>query len=277
MAIENFIPEIWASDLLVDLRKQLVYGSCTNRDYEGQIRQKGDTLKLTGIQNVTIKTYTPHTDITVEAATDKEGPVLTIDQADYFAFEVDDVEAAQAAGDVKGPLTGNAGYGMADKVDRYIAGLMDAGAKTSVKDIASIETASDAYDAIVKLGVALTKANVPTAGRWVVVSPDFYGMLQNDTRFIAGTDATTETLYNGVIGRASGMTILQSNNVPTSGQKQSIIAGTNEAVTFAQQINKVEAARMEKRFADMVKGLDLYGGVVVRPECLAKATLTVGA
>ena len=102
-------------------------------------------------------------------------------------------------------------------------------------------------------------------------------MLQGDTRFIAGTDRATDTLYNGVIGLAGGFTVLESNNVPTSGSKQSIIAGTNQAVTFAQQISKIEAARMEKRFADMVKGLDLYGGVVVRPECLAKATLTVGA
>lgn len=249
MAIENFVPEIWASGLLLDLQKQLVYGSCTNRNYEGEIRQKGDTLKITGIADVTIKTYTPHTDITVEAATDKEGPVLTIDQADYFAFEV----------------------------DQYIAGLMDKGATTSVKDITAVTTPSDAYDALVKLGVALTKKNVPKNGRWVVVSPDFYGMLQNDTRFIAGTDRSTDTLYNGVIGLAGGFTVLESNNVPTSGSKQSIIAGTNQAVTFAQQINKIEAARMEKRFADMVKGLDLYGGVVVRPECLAKATLTVGA
>lgn len=276
MAIENFVPEIWASDLLLDLQKQLVYGSCTNRNYEGEIRQKGDTLKITGITDVTIKSYTPHTDITVEAATDKEGPVLTIDQADYFAFEVDDVEATQAAGDVKGPLTGNAGYKMADKVDQYIAGLMDKGATTSVKDITAVTTPSDAYDALVLLGVALTKKNVPKTGRWVVVSPDFYGMLQGDTRFIAGTDRATDTLYNGVIGLAGGFTVLESNNVPTSGSKQSIIAGTNQAVTFAQQINKIEAARMEKRFADMVKGLDLYGGVVVRPECLAKATLTVG-
>lgn len=73
------------------------------------------------------------------------------------------------------------------------------------------------------------------------------------------------------------MTVVKSNNVPadTAKKTQSIIAGNNMATTFAQQISKVEAMRMEKRFADMVRGLDLYAGKVVRPECLAKVTLTI--
>lgn len=278
MAITNFIPELWSADLLLELQKALVFGSVSNNNYEGNIRQMGDTVKLTGIQNVAVKAYTRYADIVIDPATDKEGPVLTIDGADYFAFEVDDADAAQAAGDVKAPLTGDAGYRMADKVDQYIAGKMDAAATASVKDIANVATPSDAYAAIVALGVALDKNNVPSTGRWIIVSPDFYGMLLQDTRFVAGSESATNALHNGVVGTAAGIEILKSNNVPTDKNgKQSILAGTDAAFTFAQQVTKVEAARKEKGFADIVKGLNLYGGTVVRPECLAKATLTVGA
>src|SRR5690606_41560155 len=81
---------------------------------------------------------------------------------------------------------------------------------------------------------------------------------------------------HGVGCAAAGSTIHKSNNAPDgSGDGKFIIAGYPGAVTYAEQIASVEAARMELRFADMVKGLHLYGALVTRPTGLAAADVVV--
>lgn len=278
MAITNFIPEVWSASILEALRAKLVFPSLCNRDYEGDIREAGDTVHITGYDDVTVKKYTRGTNITVDAVTDANKGTLTIDQSDYFAFKVNDLDKVQAKADLTGNFTNSAAYNMALNVEKYISGLMDKAATAPAKTI-SATTPSDAYLAVVEARKQLDKQNVPTEGRWIVVSPDFYALLLQDSRFIEGTEAGHNTLLNGVVGSVSGFTVVESNNVPTvSGKpsKQSIIAGTNAATTFAQQVNKVEAMRMQDDFADMVRGLDLYGGLVVRPECLTKVVLTLG-
>jgi hypothetical protein len=92
MAITNFIPELWSANILLELQKNLVYGSAVNRDYEGDIANYGDTVHITGIAHISIGDYTAHTDITIESATDKDAGELVINQSKYFAFEIDDVE-----------------------------------------------------------------------------------------------------------------------------------------------------------------------------------------
>lgn len=278
MAITNFIPEVWSASILEALRAKLVFPSLCNRDYEGDIREAGDTVHITGYDDVTVKKYTRGTNITVDAVTDANKGTLTIDQSDYFAFKVNDLDKVQAKADLTGNFTNSAAYNMALNVEKYISGLMDKAATAPAKTI-SVTTPSDAYLAVVEARKQLDKQNVPTEGRWIVVSPDFYALLLQDSRFIEGTEAGHNTLLNGVVGSVSGFTVVESNNVPTvSGKpsKQSIIAGTNAATTFAQQVNKVEAMRMQDDFADMVRGLDLYGGLVVRPKCLTKVVLTLG-
>lgn len=278
MAITNFIPEVWSASILEALRAKLVFPSLCNRDYEGDIREAGDTVHITGYDDVTVKKYARGTNITVDAVTDANKGTLTIDQSDYFAFKVNDLDKVQAKADLTGNFTNSAAYNMALNVEKYISGLMDEAATAPAKTI-SVTTPSDAYLAVVEARKQLDKQNVPTEGRWIVVSPDFYALLLQDSRFIEGTEAGHNTLLNGVVGSVSGFTVVESNNVPTvSGKpsKQSIIAGTNAATTFAQQVNKVEAMRMQDDFADMVRGLDLYGGLVVRPECLTKVVLTLG-
>lgn len=278
MAITNFIPEVWSASILEALRAKLVFPSLCNRDYEGDIREAGDTVHITGYDDVTVKKYTRGTNITVDAVTDANKGTLTIDQSDYFAFKVNDLDKVQAKADLTGNFTNSAAYNMALNVEKYISGLMDKAATAPAKTI-SVTTPSDAYLAVVEARKQLDKQNVPTEGRWIVVSPDFYALLLQDSRFIEGTEAGHNTLLNGVVGSVSGFTVVESNNVPTVSGKpseQSIIAGTNAATTFAQQVNKVEAMRMQDDFADMVRGLDLYGGLVVRPECLTKVVLTLG-
>lgn len=277
MAITNFIPEVWSAAILEALRAKLVFPSLCNRDYEGDIREAGDTVHITGYNDVTVHEYVRGKAITVDDVTDKEAAVLKIDKSDYFAFKVNDLDKTQAKADLTGKFTNSAAYNMMKNVETYISNLMDAAVGTPAKTV-SVGTPADAYLAVVEAGRKLDVQNVPDEGRWLVVSPDFYALLLQDSRFVEGTEAGHNTLLNGVVGQVRGFTVVKSNNVPrksASPDTQSILAGTNAAVTFAQQVSKVEAMRMQTDFADMVRGLDLYGAKVIRPECLTKITLNL--
>ncbi len=282
MAIVNFIPEVWSAKLKVALEKSLVYGAAgvINRAYEGDISNYGDTVHITNLVEPTIGNYTAHTDITVEDVDDAD-TVLIINQSKYFAFEVDDVEKRQARGDVMNEQARKAGYLLKDAADQHIAGLMAAGVDAGnliAEQTISVGT-NKAYEILVNLGVTLDTDNVPTDGRWVVVTPAFHGLLLQDSRFIAaGDNQGADVRTNGHVGRAAGFSIKVSNNAPNgpgAGAGKLIIAGYEGAVTFAEQIAKTEAARVEKRFADMVKGLHLYGGKVIRPTGLAAADVII--
>ncbi|MGV9364519.1 hypothetical protein [Amycolatopsis sp. NPDC003731] len=283
MAISNFVPEIWSAELLVALEKALVYAApgVVNRDYEGEIENAGDTVHITGLADPTVGNYTPHTDITIEDVDDTTLSLI-IDQSKYFAFEVDDVEKRQAksGGAVLSEQARKAAYKLRDVADQFVAGLMAAGVSAgNLVAEQTLSTAADAYDLLVDLGVLLDESNVPTEGRFVVVTPKFHGLLQKDQRFIAAGDASGASVRaNGLIGEAAGFSVRKSNNAPNgpgAGAGKLVIAGSAIATTYAEQISKTEAARKEKGFADIVKGLHLYGGKVVRSTALAAADVII--
>lgn len=284
MAVTNFVPDIWSANILENLSRRSVAGACVNRDYEGDIARSGDSVKITNITDPTIGTYTAHSDITVEDIDDATQALL-INQAKYFAFELDDVERAQAVngGAVLAEAAKRAAYGLKNTLDAFVFTTMAAGASASAPDHqvaeATISTASDAYVALVDWGVLLDNADIPEEDRFVVVTPAFHGKLLKDDRFVkAGDDASMTTRQNGRVGEAAGFDVYKSNNLPDgagAGAGKAMIAGYRGATTLAEQIVSVEAARMEKRFADMVKGLHVYGCKVTRATGLVVADVIV--
>lgn len=288
MAITKFVPEVWSAQLLSILAKSLVYAGapCVNRNYEGDVSAFGDTVHIVSVADPTIGDYTKDTDLTVQVLTDSE-QLLVIDQAKSFAFEIDDIDMRQArsGGALMSEAAQRAAFGLRDKADQYVAGLMKAGASVHLDGGTTAISLSKAapesvYDkVVVEASVALDEANVPSEGRWIVLPPSVYGLLQLDGRFIKQNESGTGALHNGVVGDAGGFTIFKSNNVPagTIASTQCVLAGTSQAFSYAEQISKVEAFRPEKRFADALKGLHLYGGKVVRPEALVSADVTVTA
>ncbi|MEV4858931.1 phage capsid protein [Streptomyces ossamyceticus] len=279
MSINNFKPQIWSARLLVAWRKSLVYGSpmVVNKDYEGEIAEAGDVVKITSISDPTISDYVPNsTVITPEELTDAQRN-LVIDQSKYWAFKVDDVDKRQAKGNVMPEAMSRAAYRLRDVADQYIAGLYTGVAAGNNLGTISVvaATPTDAYDdVLVPLKVTLDEADAPTEGRYCVVPPWFTGRLLRDDRFISADKAgTTDALRNGFVGRAAGFNIMQSNNTPNpTGDDNVIQAGVNAAISFAEQINKTEAYRPESSFSDAVKGLALYGAKLIRPDGIAIAT-----
>jgi hypothetical protein len=274
MAVTNFIPEIWAGALLSSLKKRSVFtqGTVVNRNYEGEIRQQGDTVRITSIGAIAVDDYTNHTDITVEEVDDATQSLL-INQAKYFAFTIDDVEAAQSVngGAVMQEAMTEAAYSLADVADLYVASLASGAAAGNQITTTAITTPALAVDGLIDLMTRLNQSDVPTEGRYVIVPPWYYALLLGSDLFVrADAAGSTDGLRNGIVGRAFGFDVLMSNNVTnTTGDDFRIVAGYPGAITFAEQIVQTEADRMELRFADLVKGLHVYGAKVVRPTGLA--------
>ena len=287
MSFLRFRPEIWSARLLVALEKVLIFGSptITNRDYEGEIAQAGDTVRITSISDPTIDDYVAGvTTITPEQLTDAQR-TLVVDQCKYFAFEVDDVDARQIAGNVMPTAMERAAYKLKDTIDQFLAAFYTGAQSANVVDEVTVDLsptdwdteAAKAYNEIlVPLKVVLDEANVQSDGRYCTMPPWLHGVLLRDPRFVEANKAGTTTgLRQGVVGQAAGFDILISNNCPNpSGSSHIVQAGVNSALTFAQQINKTEAYRPQDSFSDAVKGLTLYGGKLIRPESIAYATAT---
>ena len=279
--LANFIPEIWSARLLEHLDKAHVYARLMNRDYEGEIRAFGDTVHINQIGDITISDYTG-ADIADPEELDGTQQDLAIDQAKYFNFQVKDIDNAQSNPKLVDAAMQRASYGINDVIDQYLAGLLAAGVDASNvlgSDASPLApTAATAYDYLVDLGVLLNEANVPMLGRWVVVPPWYHGLLLKDERFVGnGTGYNQAILQGGLVGEAAGFQIHLSNNVPnTAGAKYKVIAGTNAAGAFAEQLVELEAYRLEKNFSDAVKGLHVFGAKVVQPRALALMTCDKG-
>lgn len=272
MAINAFIPEVWASELLSSLKKATVLGSVCNRSYEGQIQNAGDTVRITSVARPTVADYVVGTTtITPEQLTDAQRS-LVIDQAKYFAFEIDDVDAAQSVngGALMSEAAAEAAYALRDAFDQYLWSFYTEAASANQESTVSVTTGALAYTQIRKLALNLDEANVPTQGRWLVAPPWFTSLLLEESKFVeADKSGTTDALRNGFIGRALGFDLLQSNNSPlVTGDDYAVMAGHPMAITVAEQITKVEAYRPQDSFSDALKGLHVYGAKVVRPDAI---------
>jgi N4-gp56 family major capsid protein len=279
MAVDTFIPKVWAAELFVALRGAQVFaqGGLINRDYEGDIAQSGDTVHIGTLARPTISNYVKNVtaiDPQTLATTDQ---TLVIDQSKYFAFEVDDVDARQVkdSGQLLTKAADDAAFGLADGADNFLAGLMTTGAG-NVLTAGDAATPDAAYKVILALKVKLDKAKIPSQGRFLVISPEFHALILQDNRFIdASAYGSSAPILNGEVGRVLGFSVLISLNLPagTAGTAPEVsnfvVAGHSMATTFAEQINKVEAYRPQNSFSDAIKGLYLYGAKVVRPEALA--------
>lgn len=279
MTLNNFIPTVWAAAILKNLNNDHVYANCVNRDYEGDISGFGDTVKINSVSRPTIFSYTKNSDIPAVEELNDSDLMLTIDQAKGFNFAIDDIDKRQQKPKMMGDATEEAAWALADVVDLYLAVLLVAGVATANQMTAATigfdAGATNPYDLMVDMDVQLTKQNVPRGMRWLVVPPWFEGSLRKDERFVSfGTTENRAQLRGKPVGEASGFTIWISNNVPVSGSAYTLVAGYKGAASYAEQIDKVEAYRPERRFADALKALHVYGAKVIRPYTLASCVVT---
>lgn len=290
--LSQFRPTLWASNLIVDVDEQFVFANLANRDYQGEITGKGNIVKINEIGDITVSDYTENEDITISTLTGAQKE-LVIDQAKYFAFNVDDVLSAQANVNVMQAAMRKAAHAIADTVDAHLAakyteaGVATSGIGTSATDLDVV--AAGALSTANLLGVFsnmnryANEANMPTQGRWFAIPPWLasyvsYAQLVDNLQTSGGIKGgDTVSKGTGYIGSIMGWDLYVSNNVSFNGTATyRCMFGSPDAISFAGQVVKVESGRVEKQFGDFVKGLYVYGSKVVRPDHLGVAYLAAG-
>ena len=292
----NFIPEIWSGKLIENFYDATVLAAISNTDYEGEIRQYGDTVNIRTTPEITIREYVKGQTLTVENP-DKPKLQLLIDKGEYFACVEDDVDKVQSDVNLMDTWSKDASERMKIKIDQRVltdilpdiattnrgatAGEQSAsfnlgtiGAPLTVtKDGASSTTS--VVDLLVDLGTVLDEANCPEAQRFVVIPAKMAGLIKkSELKDASLTGDSMSIVRNGRLGMVDRFTIYVSHNLNVNAGKYSIIAGHKMGFTFASQMTNMETIRSESTFGNIIRGLQVYGYKVVKGEALAQAVVT---
>lgn len=272
-----FIPEIWSKKLNNMLEKNCVMLQCVNRNWEGEIKQQGDKVKIITPADVTISTLTSE-NIEYSALT-PDSQELEINQKKFFAFKIDDAAKVQANGDIMEAHLNNAKKAIEEVQDSYLLAMhTDVTEDNTVGSESSPLTLDKTtiYENFVKLSLALKNSDAVYSGvrPWVVINPNIEAYLLQSPEFISAHNVADKTLREGSIGRIAGMDVLVSTNLTDVDDKYYVLAGTNDAITFASQLAKIESLRDKDSFSDLVRGLYLYGAKTVQPKALAKMIIS---
>ena len=248
MAVTNFIQTIWSKKIQdnLELKCKLV-DNCT-RDYEGDCKY-AQSVKILGVGEPTIGDYTG-ADIEIEEMSDK-GQILTIDQQKYFAFYVDDVNKAQSVPGLPEKYQAKAVHGLAVARDTYVAELIASATNKTTVTMTEEGFKKGVDDAIVEL----RERNFDEEGV-IEITPAGYNLFKN--HLITLSTNNPEYIKKGIVGVYDGFDVVMSNNLKTPG----CVRG-KKAIAFAGQINEVEALRAEKKFKDIIRGLDTFGAKVI--------------
>ena len=305
----TFIPTIWAGKLNVKFYATTVFGDIANTNYEGDIKNIGDTVIINNIPDITISDYQVGQSLSYQVPVPSKTQ-LNISKAKYFGVSVSDVIEYQSQPKLMDMFTNDAAKQMAIAVDTDILknsvvtadtttrGIA-AGAKTSSYNLggAGASAATDVGAALsltsynivsvlTSMASVLDEGNIPDTDRWLVISPQVRGLLMNSNlqqAYLTGDDKSI--LRNGKIGVLDRFTIYVSNLLPTatSGQnfdgtanasavaRKCMVAGHKSALTFASQIAKVESLPNPGDFGSLVRGLNVFGYTTLKPTGLVLA------
>ena len=255
MAVTNFIQSIWSKKIQDDLELKCKLVDNCLRDYEGDVKQAG-SVKILGVGEPTIGAYDSTTDITIEEMSDK-GQMLTIDQANYFAFYVDDVNQAQSVPGLKEKYQEKAVHGLAVARDTYVANLIKGATNSTVATNLTQDAVKTAIDNAI---VALRERNFDEEGV-IEITPAVYNVFKNC--LITLSTNNPEYIKKGIVGMYDDFSVVMSNNMAKDGSHAYCAVRGKKAIAFAGQINEVEALRAEKRFKDIIRGLDTFGAKVI--------------
>lgn len=266
MAYENFSQTVVCATIEKELESLMVFRENTNRNYEGQVKQKGDSVRILGVGKPTI-TVTQEKNISLSGAetlTDTS-VLLPIDQVAYFNFLVDTIDKHEGETGIVDVMTKEASEGMANKMDQFISEL--AKSKLAVKDSATAQkiTVDNVLSILDNAQQKLYENDVAAStSLCAIVSPRFYMILRQAYTKI--DTSNSDIVKNGNVGMYGNIAIKISNNVAKTGVTDLIQMKTDRAIAFVNPLTHIENYRPENRFAEAFKGFVLYGAQIVRPK-----------
>lgn len=294
----TFIPVIWSGKLNAKFWAASTFAACANTKWEGEVKNKGDTVIIHNPPDVTINDYEAGQNLVYEVPT-PDTLELRIDIGKYFAFQVNDVLEYQADYNLMDMFSDDAGEQMKVAVDTDCwlatfdgAAAANKGATAGVKsgaydmgtDTAPITLDKDnILETILAMASVLDEQNVPEEGRWLVLTPrERYLLMQSNLAQAYYTGDAKSPVRNGKLGMIDRFELYVSNLLPRgsadedweggsdagTAARHAIVAGHKSAITFAGQIVKSEQIRNPNDFGDYVRGLKVYGRKVVKPESM---------
>ena len=268
----NFIPEMWSLKLQVKFYPQTVLNDIANHDWEGEIKGSGSKVNIRVTPTVNIGDYTNNQKIKYQDL-DDDFIELPIDRSKYFAFKVSDIDQAQSDIKVINSATKDAAKNMATAIDTQVLGTVYASAGTSYTPTAITKTT--VLDWIVDLNTELDQLNVSDDGRYIVLPPWACNAIKkSDLQDASLAGDQTSILRNGRVGMIDNTMIYKSNLLANDGTTWETICGTKDGISFASQFVKTETVRLQDSFGDAVRGLNVYGFEVTKPEALIRAPIT---
>jgi len=287
---DAFMPAIYSQKVLKYFRRSSVVEAITNTDYAGEIENFGDTVKIIKEPSITVSAYTRGSTVNAQDLTDTE-ITLVVDQGNYFAFKVDDIEERQSHLNWEALATSSGAYALKKQYDYNVLSNINSNASTDTTNLGaassaiSCNTGDECANLVSTAARLLDEADVPEDGRWCVAPPQFYEILrQADAKLMDAsvTGESTSALMNGAVTarKVHGFTLYQSNAIAvgstgsdstatfgpssTSGETN-VLFGHMSAVATASHIAKTEVVRDPNSFADIVRGLHVFGRKVLRP------------
>lgn len=293
----TFIPEIWSGKLLVKFYAATVLAAISNTDYEGEIKNQGDKVKIRTVPDITIRKYNKNANLQIQRP-ESPNVELEIDQANYFNFICDDIDAHQSDIPLMNKWSDDASQQMAIYVDTEILADIYADANAYNKGATAGKISGDINLGATGFPLAATKAtileilvdcktcldeqNVPMTDRWVVIPSWMAGMImKSDLKDASLTGDAVSPLRNGRLGMIAELTLYQSNLLATVSDVGKTVfhamAGHKTALSFAAQMTKMETLRSETTFGNLVRGLKVYGYKILKDVSLVDLYVYKGA
>lgn len=301
----GFIPEIWSGKLVEKFYASTVLAAISNTDYEGEIKNQGDTVNIRTKPTITIRDYLADGDLNIDRPNGGKIQLL-IDKGKYFNLALDDVMEKQSDLNILSIWADDASEQFKIVVDRdvlrgilgqmaaanrgvtagAISGNINLGVTgTPLTLVANSPTVGqvDILTAILRMGLVLDEQNIPETGRWLVL-PTWAAMQikQSELRQAYLSGDGVSMLRNGRLGMVDRFTIYASNLLPAgvagglAAGEYAMFAGHAHGLTFASQFTKLETMRSERTFADLLRGLQVYGYKVVDGTALTQAIVVQG-
>jgi hypothetical protein len=301
----GFIPEIWSGKLVEKFYASTVLAAISNTDYEGEIKNKGDRVKIRTKPTISIHNYDSDGLLGLDRPTG--GTVeLYIGNGKYFSLILDDVMEIQSDLNILSMWSDDAAQQLKIVVDSDVLdGIVKQMAAANQGTTAGVITGNinlgiqgaplsvvsknpgvgdiELLDVLMRMGQVLDEQNIPEVGRWVVM-PAWAGRMikQSELRQAYLSGDSVSMLRNGRLGMVDRFTIYISNLLPNNSSDSTnfnagewpIFAGHAHGLTFASQISKVETLRSELTFGQILRGLQVYGYQVVDGKALVQAQVT---
>lgn len=287
--LDAFVPEVWSKQIIQKIDQINVMLPFANRDYEGEIRQQGDTVNVRTFGNVNLFSYQRGGGITDTDLTPiKES--LTINDAKGFQIVVDDLDKVQNDIDAMAGYTERAAVALNNEIERKLLSyysLTNSSNRVTNGGSAYTVSASNAYTLLVDAAKTLDEQNVPAQDRWAVLTPTYKAFLNKDTTYsIRATELGDQIVMDGAAARSdapgyfgtyAGFKLYMSTQVPTTASGRYCQFGQGKRITYASQLRNMEAIRLERTFGTAVRGLMLHDGTVFTENAKAFGYILIGA